>query len=164
MNLNDMGCMLYTKNTSVNDDCDGIPDFADYVGTRVAKVFKNTLYSGSVTKYFAPINKDDVPLWQIVYDDGDKEQWEISELKIGATLFKSKVELRCNDIINKSHGGTCGVDCESDTSNDCGSYTNQECGGSDSDNSMDGHYEYDAQRYNSDSDFVISSSDFDFDF
>ena len=159
MNLNDMGCLLYTKNTSVNDDCDEIPDFADYVGTRVAKVFKNTLYSGSVTKYLAPINKDDVPLWQIVYDDGDKEQWEISELKIGATLFKSKVELRCNDIMNKSHGGTCGVDCESDTSNDCGSYTNQECGGSDSDNSMDGHYEYDAQRYESDSDFVISSSD-----
>ena len=137
---------LYAINTSVDDDCDEIPDFADYFGTRLAKVFKNTLYSGSVTKYLAPINKDDVPLWQIVYDDDDKEQWEISELKIGATLFKSKVELTCNDIINKSHGGTCGVDYESDTNNDCVSDTNNECGRSDSENSMDDHYEYEVQR------------------
>ena len=37
--------------------------------------------------------------------------------------------------------------------------TNNECGRSDSENSMDDHYEYEVQRSDSDSDFVISSSD-----
>ena len=154
MNSNDKGCLPYGKNLSgtyINEDSDAILELADFVGTRVAKVFENTLYVGNVTKYLAPIDHDDVPLWQIVYDDKDQEEWDMSELKNGATLFKSEVEFRSNDLINKSQGGTCGVDCKSDTSN--------ECVDSDSENNMDEYFEYKDQPCDSDSNFFLSSGD-----
>ena len=154
MNSNDKGCLPYGKNLSgtyINEDSDAILELADFVGTRVAKVFENKLYLGNVTKYLAPIDHDDVPLWQIVYDDKDQEEWDMSELKNGATLFKSEVEFRSNDLINKSQGGTCGVDCKSDTSN--------ECVDSDSENNMDEYFEYEDQPCDSDSDFCLSSGD-----
>ena len=85
--------------------------------------------------------------WEVVYDDNDQEEWDMSELKNGVTLFKSEVEFRSNDLINKSHGGTCGVDCKSDTSN--------ECVDSDSENNMDEYFEYEVQPCDSDSDFCL---------
>ena len=154
MKSNDKRCLPYGKissSTNIDEDSDEILELDDFVGKRVAKVFENTLYSGNVTKYLAPIDHDDVPLWKVVYDDNDQEEWDMSELKNGVTLFKSEVEFRSNDLINKSQGGTCGVDCKSDTSN--------ECVDSDSENNMDEYFEYEDQPCDSDSDFCLSSGD-----
>ena len=37
-----------------------------------------------------PTAFDEVPFWQIVYDDGDQEQWNELELKEGVSLIQSE--------------------------------------------------------------------------
>ena len=71
-------------------DVDNLPKGREAVGLRVAKDFRQGVFVGTVTKYLPPAAHDDVPLWQIVYDDGDSEQWEKSELKEGVSLFQSE--------------------------------------------------------------------------
>ena len=71
-------------------DVDNLPKDREAVGLRVAKDFRQGVFVGTVTKYLPPAAHDDVPLWQIVYDDGDSEQWEKSELKEGVSLFQSE--------------------------------------------------------------------------
>ena len=55
-------------------DVDNLPKGREAVGLRVAKDFRQGVFVGTVTKYLAPAAHDDVPFWQIVYDDGDREQ------------------------------------------------------------------------------------------
>ena len=67
-------------------DVDNLPKGREAVGLRVAKDFRQGVFVGTVTKYLPPAAHDDVPLWQIVYEDGDSEQWEKSELKEGGVF------------------------------------------------------------------------------
>ena len=60
------------------------------VGKRVAKEFGQGIFLGNVTEYLAPTASDECPLWQIVYDDGDEEQWELADLKAGIKLCESR--------------------------------------------------------------------------
>ena len=80
----------------------------DVVGTRVAKYFKKVLHTGIVTEYLPPITIGDDPWWQIVYDDSDQEQWDISELNAGISLYNEvekklyNLEVNCSNSINIS--------------------------------------------------------------
>jgi len=71
-------------------DIDNLPKGRGAVGLRVAKDFRQGVFVGTVTEYLPPAAHDDVPFWQIVYDDGDREQWEESQLKEGVALFQSE--------------------------------------------------------------------------
>ena len=71
-------------------DIDNLPKGSGAVGLRVAKDFRQGVFVGTVTEYLPPAAHDDVPFWQIVYDDGDREQWEESQLKEGVSLFQSE--------------------------------------------------------------------------
>ena len=71
-------------------DIDNLPKGSGAVGLRVAKDFRQGVFVGTVTEYLPPAAHDDVPFWQIVYDNGDREQWEESQLKEGVSLFQSE--------------------------------------------------------------------------
>ena len=86
------------------------------VGTRVAKEFKQVLHMGIVTKYLPPISVDDDPWWQIVYDDNDEEQWDISELNDGISLFKNVQETQSILEVNPSNSISCVVSSDSEDS------------------------------------------------
>ena len=71
-------------------DVNNLPKGDEAVGLRVAKDFTQGVFLGTVTKYLPPTAPDEWPLWQIVYDDGDEEQYDESNLKEGVSLFQSK--------------------------------------------------------------------------
>ena len=131
--INESGnCLQYSKTNSngmyVDDDGDQIPELSDIVieeqfvnkkalnatsiginaiGRRVSKVFDQGVFAGTVTHYLAPLCGDEYPLWQIVFDDNDEEQWNISELECGMALFNS---METDDIEHKTCSKTsCGV-------------------------------------------------------
>jgi len=59
----------------------------NYVGMRVAKFFNGIAYPGVVKG----LNDDDKePWWNIVYDDGDKEDLNETELQLGLKLHREK--------------------------------------------------------------------------
>lgn len=73
------------------------------VGTRVAAYFdvpvkapggrtvsEQRLYFGTVTKYGTPLNPEDIPLYHVVYDDGDEQDINEHELTLGAELYKAR--------------------------------------------------------------------------
>ena len=64
---------------------DGAVD--EYVGQRIAKIFDDNVYNGVVVSYLPPVESDDVPFWQILYDDGDEEHWNKSEIDTGLQLY-----------------------------------------------------------------------------
>ena len=68
-------------------DVNNLPKGDEAVGLRVAKDFTQGVFLGTVTKYLPPTAPDEWPLWQIVYDDGDEEQYDESNLKEGVSLF-----------------------------------------------------------------------------
>ena len=71
-------------------DVENLPKGSDAVGLRVAKDFRQVVFVGTVAKYMPPTASDEVPFWQIVYDDGDQEQWNESEVKEGVSLIQSE--------------------------------------------------------------------------
>ena len=71
----------------------------------MAKYFNRGVFLGTVTKYLPPRAPDQFPLWQIVYDDDDKEQWDESDLKEGVSLFHSKPSLGFHAAANMKSGG-----------------------------------------------------------
>ena len=71
-------------------DVNNLPKGDEAVGLRVAKDFTQGVFLGTVTKYLPPTAPDEWPLWQIVHDDGDEEQYDESNLKEGVSLFQSK--------------------------------------------------------------------------
>ncbi|KAL9178964.1 hypothetical protein ACHAXT_011937 [Thalassiosira profunda] len=58
---------------------------ASYVGKRVSKDFDGEVYSGTVKKYFPRKG-----WWNVVYDDGDKEDMEWEDLEAAMDLFDSR--------------------------------------------------------------------------
>jgi len=62
---------------------------SSYVNKRIAKEFDNGIvYRGTVTKYTEDDSADG--LWHILYDDGDEEDFSLSELEAGMKLFESE--------------------------------------------------------------------------
>ena len=54
---------------------------ASYAGHRISKFFRQKLYFGTVDSFSpAVVNEDGVDLWLILYDDGDREDFEKAEL------------------------------------------------------------------------------------
>jgi len=58
----------------------------DAIGLRVAKEFNQGTLAGRVFEYLHNANHDDVPLWQIEFDDGSREQWNHEELMEGVMI------------------------------------------------------------------------------
>ena len=62
---------------------------SSYVNKRIAKEFDNGIvYRGTVTKCSEDGSADG--LWHILYDDGDEEDFSLSELEAGMKLFESE--------------------------------------------------------------------------
>ena len=64
---------------------------ADVAGMRVAKNFNGSTFFGTITKYL-PSNgdcDDDVDIWQIDYDDNDREEYDPNDLKTALRLLVS---------------------------------------------------------------------------
>ena len=57
-----------------------------FVGKRIARYFKDKIYRGIITKYKPPESSDEIPLWHVVYDDGDEEDFNREELDNGIRL------------------------------------------------------------------------------
>jgi len=59
------------------------------VGSRIAKFFQdNDLYFGTIETYIPSSQTDDkVDLWNVVYDDGDVEDFELDEVQQGLVLY-----------------------------------------------------------------------------
>mmetsp|Transcript_12487 Transcript_12487/g.25495 ORF Transcript_12487/g.25495 Transcript_12487/m.25495 type:complete len:764 (+) Transcript_12487:38-2329(+) len=55
-----------------------------YTGLRIAKKFDGVVYLGSVKKYSHPY-------WEVVFDDEDKEEWEIWEFESAFQLYQRYV-------------------------------------------------------------------------
>ena len=49
-----------------------------------------------MTKYLPSMAHGEFPLWQVVYDDDDEEQWDESQLKEGVSLFQSESQSESN--------------------------------------------------------------------
>ncbi len=54
-----------------------------FVGKRVAKLFNEQLYEGSVLKF-------DGNYFHIAYDDGDEEEFDMNDLEQGMKLHQEK--------------------------------------------------------------------------
>ena len=61
---------------------DNLPKRRDAVGLRVAKDLNQGVFLGTVMKYIPHNAPDECPLWQTLYDNGDKGQYEESDLKV----------------------------------------------------------------------------------
>jgi predicted NAD-dependent protein-ADP-ribosyltransferase YbiA (DUF1768 family) len=47
------------------------------------------IFTGVVKKYGTPLSPDDVPLYHVVFEDGDEQDFNEAELKLGVELFNS---------------------------------------------------------------------------
>ena len=122
------------------------------IGTRVAKQFDQGVFAGTVTKYLAPNCGDDYPLWQTVFDDNDTEQWNITELEHGISLFNSEVTFSLHNFMDNERSLSSCAECDSMSESYCVSNTDTETSVSD-DNS-----ERCVESADDDSDFEYSSS------
>ena len=122
------------------------------IGTRVAKQFDQGVFAGTVTKYLAPNCGDEYPLWQTVFDDNDTEQWNISELEHGISLFNSEVTFSLHNFMDNERSLSSCAECDSMSESYCVSNTDTETSVSD-DNS-----ERCVESADDDSDFEYSSS------
>lgn len=59
------------------------------VGLRIAKYFQdNELYFGKIEDFYPQKDTDDkVDLWNVVYDDGDVEDFELDEVQNGLEIY-----------------------------------------------------------------------------
>jgi hypothetical protein len=80
-----------TKPTSPSSVADG----ESYVNCRVCKFFETPpqLFFGTVTQFRPAESKDDEPLWRIVYDDDDSEDYTFKELVKRRKLYAKKCGL-----------------------------------------------------------------------
>lgn len=68
------------------------------VGLRVAAYFPvpgataQKLFCGTVTKFGAPTAEDEVPLFHVVFDDGDEQDFSQQELNLGVELYANEGE------------------------------------------------------------------------
>ena len=65
----------------------------DLVGRRIVRQFDCGLCEGTVDEYLPPQDPEEVPLWQIRYDDGDCEQLDVAELLEGLSAFEATERL-----------------------------------------------------------------------
>jgi len=93
-------------------------------GKKVAKEFDGRVYAGVVTAFLPPTAEGEVDLWQIAFDDGDKEQWEKKEMIKGIMLYKEDPPM--------DHGET-----EDESDSECRSGTPRGSGESSDDESSD---------------------------
>ena len=65
---------------------------ASYNDMRVAKTFGTDVFFGTIKAYFAADEEDpkSVPLWNVVYDDGDEEDLNVQELAGALRLYNQK--------------------------------------------------------------------------
>ena len=66
-------------------------DPESFVGHRIAKVFRGTLYFGSVIEYVAEGDRE--PFWHVKYDDDDEEGLEKNELMKAIKLQKTNSDV-----------------------------------------------------------------------
>ena len=93
---NDSGHRKKSKNDIAIDKESIAANPGDYVGCRVAKYFESDgLYFGTVKKFSTRKADDDVDLWKIIYDDEDKEEYDIDDM---VTYLSNYVELRDQDV------------------------------------------------------------------
>lgn len=89
------------RNKKPRDDVEELPidknkmleDPYAYLGRRVAKFFDDDLYFGKVKSYVhskLDDDEEDTPLWRIVYDDGDKEEYDVDDMVEFVGLYKEK--------------------------------------------------------------------------
>jgi hypothetical protein len=63
-------------------------DGKDFIGCRVAKFFDVDLYFGTVSRFMpSEYVEEKVDIWAIEYDDGDKEDFDASELQEHLALY-----------------------------------------------------------------------------
>jgi hypothetical protein len=64
-----------------------------YIGVRVARIFPGDgLFFGTVNNFFPPIEGEEDGLWHVLYDDGDEEDYEISELVEYMDLWDDNID------------------------------------------------------------------------
>ena len=74
-------------------DVGNTSEHRDLVGRRIVKQFDCGLCEGTVDEYLPPQDPEEVPLWQIRYDDGDFEQFDVAELLEGLSTFEAMERL-----------------------------------------------------------------------
>lgn len=71
--------------TGERDPFPCFPDPKLFVGYRVAKLF---LVDGVPTIFFGTVVKYSRPYWDVVYDDGDEEQYDVPDMDAGFALYR----------------------------------------------------------------------------
>jgi len=64
-----------------------------FVNTRIAKLFGEDAFFGTVKKYIKPALSTDLELWHIMYDDQDEEDFDAEDMKEAQLLYRNKRKL-----------------------------------------------------------------------
>lgn len=87
---NRLGSSPKSKKRKASPARSGDDDPKYFVKRRIAKYFGAEIFFGTIMKYEAPRKSGDLPLWYVLYDDGDQESLEVHEVEQLVALYERR--------------------------------------------------------------------------